>query len=288
MTSRFFRIPTLVAQGVALILSAELGAQTPPASPPRTNPTENSVNLLGIPGGAVDVRGGSYVDTAGRPISPNAPPSSDAPPLTAAAAKRHFANLVRTQPNSPEAWTGLARCHNTDGEIAEALAAYERLAQLAPHTANLHTWLAELQIAKNDWAAARRSAEKEIAAQPQSGWALSWLGSVDYETGRAAEALAAFQRAAALDPNAASYRYQNGVALGAANQPRRALVDFIAAALMNPRFAAAYFGMADCYAKLGDPLTAIRYYERFVALDAASEWAAKARAEVARLQAGRL
>lgn len=267
----------------ALLMPVLARAQTPP----RPNPTENSVTLLGITSGVVDKSGGAYVDANGRAISPNASlagSASNPPPRTPAALKRYYAERVRAQPASPEMWTDLARACNFDGEIAEAIAAYERVAQLAPATPNLHVWLAELQVAKNDWSAARAAVEREIAAQPQSGWARSWLGSVEYEAGNPAKALAAFRLAAQLDPNAANHRYQSGVWLAGYQHPRRALVDFIAASLMNPQFAAAFYGMADCYAKLDLPQVAIRYYERYLQLDAASDWAARARAEIARLR----
>ncbi len=275
MTMREAVFVAVLFGGAALMM-----AQTPPA--PRVNPTENSVNLLGVQSGAVDMAAGRYVTPQGTIVPMT--PGTAVPTNPAAAAKARFREMTIAQPRSTEAWTGLARAHNFDGEIAEAITAYERLGSIAPATPNLNSWLAELHIAQNDWAAARRAAEREIAAQPNSGWAHSWLGSVDYETGRFEQAAATFRRAAQIDPQAANFRYQNGTHLATAGHYRRALVDFIAAALMNPNFAGAYFGMADCYARLAMPAAAMRYYERYVQLDGASEWAARARAEIARLR----
>jgi tetratricopeptide (TPR) repeat protein len=54
---------------------------------------------------------------------------------------------------------------------------------------------------------------------------------------------------------------------------------------MQPNHAGAYFAAADCYAKTGQAAAAIQGYERYLQFDPTSEWAAKARAEIARLRA---
>ncbi len=212
---------------------------------------------------------------------------STAPPErggTPSEAKRQALEQVRAQPASAEAWIALGIAHNYDGKTAEAIAAYERAQRIAPHTPNLNTWLAELHIARRDWPAARRVIEAEIGAQPRSGWAVSWLGTLEHEAGNAERARAAFARAAQLDRAAAGFRYQNALRLAAARQPRRALSDFIAVSLMDPQHGPAYFGMAQCYALLGMNEAAATYYEHYLRLDAASEWARQARAELGRLR----
>jgi methyl-accepting chemotaxis protein len=50
---------------------------------------------------------------------------------------------------------------------------------------------------------------------------------------------------------------------------------------MQPNHAGAYFAASDCYAKTGQPAAAIQGYERYLQFDATSEWATRARAEIA-------
>ena len=201
-----------------------------------------------------------------------------------AEAKRLFAQAVQTKTDSHEALIGLARSQNLLGEIDAALTTYRTMQRLAPDTPNLRTWLAELLIVKRDFAEARRLLDAEIAGHPNSAWALSWIGTIEYETGRTDAAKATLQRALAMDGNLLQFRYDNANWMDRVNQPRRALMDLLAVATMNPNFAGAYYGLGSSYAKLGRADLAVQSYERYLQFDAQSEWATKARSEVARLK----
>lgn len=199
-------------------------------------------------------------------------------------ARQLYEVAAKAMPASPEAWIGLARVQNATGDIDGAIKSYETVHKVAPDTPNLRTWLAELSIAKGDRASAQRLLDEELRAQPNSAWALSWLGSLQLEAGRRQESDQTFAKAAALDPRASSYRFQNGSMLLAQNQPRRAAMDFIAAVTMDPRGAGAYYQLGDCYARLGQKDWATQYYKRYLQSDGTSEWAQRARQQIALLQ----
>ena len=188
------------------------------------------------------------------------------------------------EPGSADAWRGRAQCENLLGEIDAALTSYQSLERLAPAAANLRAWQAELAIAKGDLAEARQLLDAELKAQPRSAWAMSWLGTLELEADNAAAARWHLQLAAQLDAAVVGQRQANMQWLGATNQPQRVLRESQAVLQMSANHAGAIFAEADSRAKLGQPREAIAAYERYLRIDAASEWAAKARAEIARLK----
>ncbi len=229
-------------------------------------------------------------------VAPPAP--SVAPDLLAAAqqalgqgnvpdARRLFALSLQSNPNNPGAALGLAGCQNALGELDHAISSYLRLQQLAPQMPNLRAWVAELYLAKGDLPSARRFLADELQLWPASAWAESWIGTLALEAHDQASAQAHFQRAAQLDPNVAALRYQNSAWMDRNNQPRRALMDAMSVIYLNPSHSGANYAVANAYAKLGYRDLAVQYYERYLHFDQTSEWAQRARGEIARLRAGR-
>ncbi|MDO8538993.1 MAG: tetratricopeptide repeat protein [Opitutaceae bacterium] len=202
-------------------------------------------------------------------------------------AKEAFQFVLKWEPDSAEALAGLARCENMLGEIDAALSHYEILGRTAAPPPQLRTWIAELALAKGDFALAARALDAELAVNLGSAWARSWRGSLLLAQGRNDEARAEFAQAVRADANVVAQRYQNGGGLSASGQPQRALIEFLAVMWMQPNHAGAYFAAGDSYAKLRQPALALQSYERYLQLDATSEWAAKARAEIARLTPNR-
>jgi Tfp pilus assembly protein PilF/pimeloyl-ACP methyl ester carboxylesterase len=242
------------------------------------NGTKLSRNIsVGTPATATTSIAATENATTRTPVASPAvgtPPSAQSPSMDSVPSSRTDAGVD---------WTAKARAHNLKGELAEAASAAERVLQSAPATPNLNSWLAEVYIAMGNWNAARAAIDRELALQPRSGWVVSWLGSLEYESGRAQQAAATFARAAQLDPNAAGHRYRNGQTMLQHQQPRRALTEFVAALHMQPGYAGAYYFLGDCYARLSMPQAAVENYRRYLQLDPTSEWAPRARAEIARL-----
>ncbi len=192
---------------------------------------------------------------------------------------------LRMNPADTEAMVGLGRVQNAQGNLDAALASYEAVQRQAPSTPNLATWLAELQLAKNNLPVARQLLERELRAQPNSAWAASWLGSLELETGNMPAAQQWFQRAMQLDRNVATFRYQNATWTSGNNQPERAAREAVAALMMDPSLAGAFYAAGDSYARIGKRDWAVQYFEHYLKLDATSEWAARARERIGQLRA---
>lgn len=195
-----------------------------------------------------------------------------------------FERAVRANPNSDTALTGLGLCQNLLGDIDSALRTYETLYRVAPQSPGLGGWFAELLTAKGDYAAARRWIEQELQVNPNSAWALSWLGSIEWGAGREHAAREAFARAMESDPRISTARFENGTKIGIA-QPGRAIVDFTAALLLNPKGSAVYYYLGECYLQVGQRHEAMESFRRFLEADPASEWSGRARQRLKELGA---
>ena len=64
----------------------------------------------------------------------------------------------------------------------------------------------------------------------------------------------------------------------------RSFADTSFAQLVDPEMTSAHYGLAATYARVGRPAQAIQAYEAYLARDGTSEWAQRARQEVARLR----
>ncbi len=198
-------------------------------------------------------------------------------------ARRLFLALVRDAPNSPDAFLGLGRCANALGEIDEAISAYETLYRLAPQMPHVRTWLAELYLAKKQSAAAYRWVDEELKAQPQSAWAWSWLASVQMDMGNQEDARRSLAQVAALQQGTSGHRYQNGTMLLSQNQPGRAVPEFLVALMLEPQGIGAHYSLGECYLRLGQKERAAASFKAYLQSDATSEWAEKARQQLAAL-----
>lgn len=198
-------------------------------------------------------------------------------------ARAIFAAAAQRDPRSAEAFIGLGRCANLQGDLDGAMTAYFDLARFAPTTPNLRLWIVELFIARGNLRSAQQWLDTELTMQPDSAWAWSWRGTLQLETGDREAATVSMARAAALQREVSSFRFQNGAALLNHNQPKRAAKEFAAALLLDPRGTGAYYQLAECHARLGERDKAIENFRRYLQGDATSEWAVRARARIEEL-----
>ena len=202
-------------------------------------------------------------------------------------ARRLFELAAQAKGDSVEAFLGLGRCANFEGDLDGAMKAYLAAARLAPDTPNLRVWIAEVFIGRGNFRSAQQWLDTELKMQPASAWAWSWRGTLQLETGDRAAAVVAMARAAALQPETSSFRFQNGAALLNSNQPKRALMDFTAALMIDPRGTGAYYQLAECHARLGERDQAIENFRRYLQSDSTSVWAVRARARIEELSRAR-
>jgi Flp pilus assembly protein TadD len=94
---------------------------------------------------------------------------------------------------------GVARLN--EGESDAALALFDRVARMAPDFAEGWNKRATTLYAMGRFEESMRDIDKVLALEPRHFGALSGLGLCEIRLGKVREALAAFQRAAAVDPN---------------------------------------------------------------------------------------
>jgi Flp pilus assembly protein TadD len=94
---------------------------------------------------------------------------------------------------------GIARLNADDNEAALKL--FDRVVELAPGFAEGWNKLATTLYAMGRFAQSVQAIDKVLALEPRHFGALSGLGLCDMRLGKDQEALAAFERAAAIDPN---------------------------------------------------------------------------------------
>jgi arylsulfatase A-like enzyme/Tfp pilus assembly protein PilF len=94
----------------------------------------------------------------------------------------------------------LGQAYEQQGMLAQALGEYELAAILNPDTANPLLSAAEIHIARNDTTAARKRLDEAARLEPNSFDVALVTGRVREGEGRAPEALAAYEKAAAINP----------------------------------------------------------------------------------------
>jgi tetratricopeptide (TPR) repeat protein len=134
--------------------------------------------------------------------------------------------------------------------LNEVIEAYQKAAEIDPHSAGALVNLGTLFFNARDWRQAERFYRKAVEVDPQYALAHFNLGNLYDERG---------DRAAALE------RY-------------------LAALTIHPRYADAHYNIALLYQAMGQPLNAVRHWKAYLTMDPASAWAAIARRELAKIK----
>jgi tetratricopeptide (TPR) repeat protein len=121
------------------------------------------------------------------------------------AAARAYERAIELDPRSEKARFQLIHAQAALGRHDEEVARYEGSSQ--------HRLLAYAHVAARDWAAAERVVEDGLALAPADAILFELRGEVLAATGRPEEALAAWQRALDLDPEAISGHYSRAFLL---------------------------------------------------------------------------
>lgn len=134
--------------------------------------------------------------------------------------------------------------------LNEVIEAYQKAAEIDPHSAGALVNLGTLFFNARDWRQAERFYRKAVEVDPQYALAHFNLGNLCDERG---------DRAAALE------HYQ-------------------AALTIHPRYADAHYNIALLYQAMGQPLKAVRHWKAYLTMDPGSAWAAIARRELAKIK----
>ena len=112
--------------------------------------------------------------------------------------------LLEKDSADPDALLGLGNAYTIAGRHAEAIRTYAKLLLISPANASAYENMGVAQLQARDLRAAETSLRRALALDPTLPAAHTALGVLLMQTGRRAEAVESWQRAAALgDPNAA-------------------------------------------------------------------------------------
>jgi tetratricopeptide (TPR) repeat protein len=116
-----------------------------------------------------------------------------------------------------------------------------------------------------------------IDLEPHMAAALTNLGNLVYRQGELVEARTLYECALEHDPNQPEARYNLANLLEDLGETDMAIVELRKVCAAAPEFADAHYNLGLMLAQVGGASQAKHYLERYLELDAASEWAAHAR-----------
>jgi len=131
----------------------------------------------------------------------------------------------------------------------EAIAAYQRVLDLAPNHSAAHINLGTLYYNRQEFGLAERHYRQAIEADPRYALAYFDLGNVLDETGRVQEAVATYKTALQLAPT----------------------------------YADAHYNLALAYEKVREPRKALKHWQAYVRLDTSGPWSLHARSQIKRI-----
>ena len=168
--------------------------------------------------------------------------------------------ILAKDPHNLDAVLRLAASHSALGHNAEALAAFQRAAAMAPNSQDVRTYLGLHYARVKDWDRAAPLLEQVVAESPDRTTAVEALadvrvhqGEAAMDAGKTADAIAAFERARTLQPSAFRHDLDLGVLYLAARrfaEAREALDRVLAA---HPDDAMALFKRAQVSVLLDEP-----------------------------------
>ena len=127
------------------------------------------------------------------------------------AAAEKFRQMLKSDPNSPEAWSDLGVAYSMGGEPKEAVGAFEKALQLNPslRSANLMLGIDLVRLGKPEGAIPHL--ELVLKQQPADGDALSALASALFATHQFEKAADVFRRESQIEGKAANAFYGMGI-----------------------------------------------------------------------------
>lgn len=176
-------------------------------------------------------------------------------------------DLLRQQPDHPEALNMLAALHVEAKQPAQAVPLFERL--LARHPGHADAWcnrgVALLDLGRPD--EARASFERAIAARPAFPQAHNNLGNALEALGDYAAAVAAYERALALRPDYAEAHCNCGNALASQQRWAEALAAYDRALALRADYPLAHYNRANTLGRLQRWADALAAYDCALALN---------------------
>jgi tetratricopeptide (TPR) repeat protein len=176
-----------------------------------------------------------------------------------------FASVLAADPYNLDAALRLATAHSSLGHEQKALEFFQRAAAIAPKSQDVRTYLALHYARTKDRERALPLLEQVVTESPDRATAVEALASLEarqgqqaMDAGRTADALAAFERARALRPEAFEKDLELGVLYLAARRYDEAKIALDRALVAHPGDAMALFKRAQVSVLLNEPDKAMR------------------------------
>ena len=169
-----------------------------------------------------------------------------------------ISTAIRLSPRDERARLALSRILSSAGKDDEATAALQETLRVLPDSALAHWWLALSHERVNRFADARR--EFALAASGAIAGESQLHASVGRSASAAADvpgAIESFSRAVAANPNDAALHKQLAGSLVQQDRAREALVEFVAALLINSEDAEAHAGIGQIHLNAGRDADAV-------------------------------
>jgi len=191
-----------------------------------------------------------------------------------AEAREYAEKAIAVNSKTIEALLVLADCDMHDGNLAAAIAGYDRIVELDPGIAEIHNNCGIVLERQGRHADAVDRYDRALALNPDLGDVHANRGNALRRLGRHDEAFAAYDRALALAPNLAEAWLGRGNALCDVNRPEEALAAYDRALASSHDLAHAWLGHGNALTKLKRYDEALTAYEKAIALnpDFAEAW----------------
>jgi tetratricopeptide (TPR) repeat protein len=208
----------------------------------------------------------------------------------AAEAAKAFSDAITRDASSQAAWAGRAKARARSGDYAGAAADLRAALERKPAAdaglfesmgaQTLRADLAEMLIAggKLDEAEAETKRHMETGVPDAASRVL--LGQIALKRGDAESARREFAQAAAILPDIHQIAYRRGGEFLEQGRFDRALTQFDTVEMLSPGLAPVHFARGTALAGLGRKADAVAAFRAYLELDAASEWADKAREQI--------
>jgi len=181
-------------------------------------------------------------------------------------ARRELLDALRTDPDNPVFLDSLGLAYRRLGDFAAAIRTYRRAVELSPSDADtrydLAVTLKEAGRIDEAFSAAQDALQKD-ASRPE---ALDILGIALLAKGKPGEALAQFDRAAAIDPRDARTENNRGNVLRELKRPAEAEAAYRRAILLAPRYADPWNGLGALEVEQRRFTDAVASFDRAIAL----------------------
>jgi Tfp pilus assembly protein PilF len=163
--------------------------------------------------------------------------------------------LIQTVPDSARTHRFVAEYLINAGDLQGALAQYRKALEIDPRIRGVHLELAEAILRDSRSDAAMEAAQAELQAalkeDPDDANVEFWMGQLETQRGKYADAIQHYSRAVQLQPGDADAHLGLGIAMIEMKQPQKALEPLLAAIRLEPVNPKSHYRLAELYRESG-------------------------------------